>query len=499
MKQEFISRLRDSISISNSEFQNSYIWQKDQRYEFLTMLVTFVFLYIIISVTYPYPATMADSGNYILSAKTTTINAYRPIGYSWFIYFIHFFSHKISAIFTGQFIFNAFSQIVFLFTIKYFFQLRKFIYYLLSTLLILSPSILFCTNYIMSDSIFNSLTLLYITSSLWILKQPNIRNITVHLIILYVVINVRYAALFYPILSVVIFLYHIKKNILFGFVSILPIVITIFIYVDTKSRVKEIYHVDEFSPFSGWAMANNAVSVIPHINLRADAIEDKENKFIHQVVSSFPDSIYQFKYIRETSFMWNKEFPGKQILFYTVKQKQLGYSNSWAFTGQKFKKYGSFLIKKYPLEYFKYYLYPNFKQLFSSYKIPNVRVYKPDKLSTGYFNLDFDEFRYHFSFLHKFNSIRKVFTPLLWILFIVSVFALLGARTIFKKDQKILIAFVLIFILCYAGFSVIAHPINNFRYLIPIYSLQLLIISIVLKERNNIFSKIRKLKTFLEP
>jgi hypothetical protein len=467
----------------NTFFQSNsflpYLMKKEQKIELYIFIFVYVLLFFLLSFTYPYPALTADSGNYVVSAKTMTINGFRPMGYSWFINFFHLFSTKISTIFLGQFLINMLAQVTFIFSVKYLFQLKKIPYYTFSVLFVLSPSILFCTNYLMSDSIFNSLTIIYLTTALWIIKKPNGLNITLHLILLYFVINVRYAALFYPILSVGIFLLHIKKHKVYTIAAILPILISFHIFYSGKSEVNKVYGINEFSGFSGWATANNAVAIIPYIDLKPNDIEDKEIKFFHQVMTSYPDSIYAHKHINATDFMWKRAFPGKEILKYTIETQKYSYTKSWIYLGQKYKKYALFLIKRYPLQYFKYYLFPNFKQLFYSYKIPHVKKFTSNKLYDSYFNLKSEKYDYQYSFIHKFNPIRKLFIPILWFIFLLAVIILFVKRKLILTESKNLILFLLLFIIFYAGFSIIAHPINNFRYLIPIYSIQLLIPCIV--------------------
>lgn len=460
----------------------SYLTEKNQKLELLAMLALYILVFVSIQITYPYPAVTADTGNYILSAKTSIINGYRPMGYSWLIQLFHLFSENIKAIFIGQFIINCIAQLSFIFSVKYFFQLKNIPLYLFSLLFILSPSIIFCTNYIMSDSIFNSLTLLYLTTALWIIKHPNLVNTIFHFIVLYLTINVRYAALFYPILSIVIFILHSKKNKLFIAVALVPLLIGTIIYFDTKSTIKKTYDIEQFSAFGGWALANNAVSIIPHIYLEPEEIENEDSRLIHKIITRFPDSTYSHKHINATDFMWKKNFPGKNVLYHIQRESKLRYTQAWMLTGNKFKIYGSFLIKNYPIEYFKYYIFPNCKQLFYSYKVPNVKKYVPSNLSKGYFNLQFDRYDYKYSFLHKLNPIRKIFIPLLWILFFGSIVVLFKKKLIFKNEQTLLLLFLLIFFLTYVGFSIIAHPINNFRYLIPIYCIQLLTPIIVLNK-----------------
>lgn len=338
----------------------------------------------------------------------------------------------------------------------------------------------------MSDSVFNSLTLIYLATAFWIIKQPTALNIILHVVVLYLLIKVRYAALFYPILSFCILLLHSKKKRIFILVSLIPIIVSVKIYNETKSKTKEVYGLNEFSGFNGWATANNAVSIIPYIQLQPNEIKDRDSRVIHQIVTSYPDSAYQYKYINKTSFMWSKNFPGKKIHFYYMQNKKYNYNKAWIYAGMKLRNYSSFLIKRYPMKYFRYYLFQNFKYVFYTFKIPNVNKYTPDNLSKEYFQLKIDNYDYKYSFLHKFNTPRKIFTPILWVIFLISVVVMFIKNMVFQNDLSKLFVFILIFIISYVGFSIIAHPINNFRYLIPIYCFQLLIPCVVL---NKMLSK----------
>jgi len=457
----------------------NYLKAKEQKTELLIMAGVFVALYIVMRITYAYPLTTADSGSYILSAKNDMINGFRPIGYSWFISFFHSFSASTTGLFTGQFLLNAIAQLGFIFSIKYFFRLKGMFLYAFSVLFVLSPSIIFCTNYIMSDSIFHSLTLIYLATALWMIKKPNPYNIILHFVVLYLVINVRYAALFYPVMSIGILLLHAKQKKLYWLVAIIPAIIGFKIHHDTKAETKKVFGIDEFSGFSGWASANNAAAMIPYIDLQPSEIRDNQLNIIHQITTSFPDSVYQQKYIKATSFMWRKEFPGKRVLFYNMQNTRYNYVKAWVYTGKQFKEYAFFLIKRYPFKYIQHYIIPNFMRLFESFKIP-AKKYVPDDLSKGYYNLSIDEYEFEHAFLHKFDGARKVLEPALWVIFLAAVCVLFIKRMVLSSPNKEALIFLLLFLAFYAGFSVLAHPINNFRYLIPIYCIQLFVPCLVL-------------------
>ena len=77
----------------NTIFQSNsflpYLMKKEQKIELYIFIFVYILLFFLLSFTYPYPALTADSGNYVVSAKTMTINGFRPMGYSWFITFFH--------------------------------------------------------------------------------------------------------------------------------------------------------------------------------------------------------------------------------------------------------------------------------------------------------------------------------------------------------------------------------------------------------------------------
>jgi hypothetical protein len=82
-------------------------------------------LFIFLKVRFPYPLSESDSGNYILSAFSGTINGYRPYGYSGFMRFFHSFSDNIQFVNTWQYFMMALAAFLILFTVQYFFRLKN--------------------------------------------------------------------------------------------------------------------------------------------------------------------------------------------------------------------------------------------------------------------------------------------------------------------------------------------------------------------------------------
>ena len=112
--------------------------------------------FIVLRTVYPYPATMSDSGGYVLTAMNNVFNFYRPFGYSQFLRIVYFFSSSIHAVFTVQIILYAVSIAFFALTIKYFFKPQsQIVWYILLIILVLSPMAFFMSNAIMSDMLFS--------------------------------------------------------------------------------------------------------------------------------------------------------------------------------------------------------------------------------------------------------------------------------------------------------------------------------------------------------
>jgi len=151
-----------------------FLKEKQQKRELLLFVVVYVALFILIRFAYPYPDTFPDTGNYVLCAENMEIGGYRPIGYSWFLNFFHKISSSVHFVFVAQFLFNVIATLFLLFTIKFFFHPAKnYIYLIAAFLVILCPTALYLTNYLMSDSVFTSLTLIWTATAIWLMHRKN--------------------------------------------------------------------------------------------------------------------------------------------------------------------------------------------------------------------------------------------------------------------------------------------------------------------------------------
>ena len=459
----------------------SFLAQREQKIDLAIFGAAYLLLFILIRVCYPYIDVTADTGSYIQSAKTGIISGYRPYGYSRFLAVVHGLSASMGFLFTAQFLLYAFSGLFFLFTVKYFFPaVRKWAFYLLAGFVILEPNAWALTDLAMSDSLFQSLTLLFITEAMWLNRAKSITGnvllVAVHLLLLFLVFEVRYVALFYPLLSAVFLVARAQKKWQGALLALLPILLTVLVYNQTKSEMKKRFGESTFSAFGGWATANNAVSVLPYIELKPEELSDPDARFIHSVTTQFPDSVYSEKSIRDTDFMWSKTHPGKQALFlYRQQHPTSTYVKAWVHVGVMMGTYGNALIRKYPGLYLKHFLLPNAKQCFVHYPIFGYETFKPDSLQKEWFKLDQAEYHPRHRLFSAINPLLEIFFYLRWVIFGAGLVLMILRFRGFTPDQKPVLVTVLLFIICYIGFSVLSHPINNYRYLVPLYPFMLFI------------------------
>jgi hypothetical protein len=454
----------------------------------------FIAILIFLKLYYPYPTTETDSGNYILSAVTGKINGYRPYGYSGFMKFFAGISTDVRFLTTWQWAVTFKSVAFFLFTIKYIFRgLPRPAFYLLCLIAILNPSVIFMDSYMMSDSLFVSLTLLFLTTTMWIIYNGSYFAIVTNLILLWWCMDTRYIGLFYPLFSAAALGWAFWKR--FKWVAIVgvavPLIMLFFYRSSATDKMKEELGVETFSAFGGWQKANNGVAVLPYVKVDTSLITDPNVKVIHQTVRMFPDSFFKTDDIMATSFMWTRNYPGKVCLSQYIQQTRTPYLQAWAYMGTQMDAYGDFLQSNYRGEYFKHYIIPNFKNIFKVYVINESDTFKVDQNMKGLFTSDKDVYAYKAKVFKPLTQVRQISDSILWVILVVSMLAgLVMLRKLnWSVEQKLIVGALILFIGAFCGASTIAAPINNFRYMMPIFYAQLTIPVLILASIISSFMK----------
>jgi hypothetical protein len=178
-----------------------------------------------------------------------------------------------------------------------------------------------------------------------------------------------------------------------------------------------------------------------------------------------------------TNFMWVKTYPGKQCLSRYIQQTGTPYMKAWAYMGTQMDAYGDFLQSHYQSAYFQHFILPNFKNIFEVYEIMDLSDSTSYANMKDFFTYDREVYHYKSHFFRSLTGIRKIGDGLVWLALILSVIAglIMLKKLNWTIDQKVAVALLILFIGAFCGASVIAAPINNFRYMMPILYAQLVV------------------------
>ncbi|GIV33333.1 MAG: hypothetical protein KatS3mg031_0868 [Chitinophagales bacterium] len=450
-----------------------------QKTSLLIALGAGALLFVILHACYPYPDTFPDTGAYIQQAEILKFGSFRPIGFSVFLAWTHALSESFLFFRAAQFVLHFITALALFYSVVFFFRpCGGILYYGLLMATVMHPAALYLTGVVMSDSLFISLTYLYLASLIWIVGRANVFFIVLNLVLIYAITQVRYTGLFYPVISALSFFLAYREKVTAALLSLLPFAVIGLLIVQTRNGTEKHIGVKMFSGFSGWQLANNALHLIPHIQLSANEISDPEIRFVHQLVLITRDSVDYPKNDVSSDFIWNNKGPLKAVLFTSMQYTRQPYLTAWYRVSPILGKYGSFLIKKYPLAFARWFLLINFRRLL----YPDNEMFKRfesnvPEIAKDWFHLKGEGFRPGFAPFHKTAFLLPLLNLIGWILFITAVgfAAIRWKRLSFDPRQEKIFAILLGFVLLYSAFSVYAGPIVT-RYLIPVHTTQALLI-----------------------
>jgi len=322
-------------------------------------------LFLIFKLFYPYPNLVMDSYVYIRPlVEGRFVNSF-PMGYSWFLQLFSVFSRSATLLVWVQYLLLQASCGLFFFTLLYFFQPGKWIRLLLFLFLFANPVFLYCSNFIMSDALFTTLSILWITQLIWIINWPRLHWIIIHAVLLLLVFTVRYNALYYPFIATgVLLLIRTRLWLKVAAIALQFLLIGVFVQY-TRIEMERVSGIRQFSPFGAWRMANNALYMYGHICL--DKKDPAPEPFVRldNMVKDY------FNAVREVDDLADARSGGA---FYTADisspllqyMRQLyGYDTvflnlrTYGDVAPLYSAYGAWLARKYPLDYFRWFLWPS--------------------------------------------------------------------------------------------------------------------------------------------
>jgi hypothetical protein len=340
--------------------------REDRRYFWAGVGVS-VLLFVVFKLFYPYPNMVMDSYVYLKAAVLDLCANSFPIGYSKFLQVLIYLGFSANWIVAVQFLILDAACLLFFLTISYFFCPSRILLIILWIFLFCNPLLYYLSNFIMSDTLFTALSLLWVTQLIWLVGRPNRYMIWIHAVILLLVFSVRYNALYYPLVSVLAFLLSRLRPSLKLIGIALPFLLVGCFILFTRAEMKKMTGISQFSPFGGWQLANNALYMYGHVYQGEPANFTGELGQLDVSVRQYFDSTGRV----ESMLEYNANEPG---FYYSadgnsplVQYMYRKYGRDtvfqdfrkWGPMGELCSRYGKALIKSNPVAFGKYFAWPN--------------------------------------------------------------------------------------------------------------------------------------------
>lgn len=437
----------------------------------LAILVQF----IIFKLLYPY-ASFIDGDSYVYintAAANPYINTY-PIGYPRFLRLFSVFTKSDTALVSFQYLMIMASSLWLLFTLFYLYKPSRLTKWIMLILFLFNPVFLYISNYVLSDALFLSLSLIWVALLIWIIHRPGNKLIFWQLIVLLLAFTVRYSALYYPVITLIALLISkaTVRQKLFGITASFSVIAAFIVF--TATQYKALTGIWEYTPFSGWQIANNAMYAYRFVDSSDRKTTPKSLQELDNTVRKYFDTSRNLRthpvemLVASTVYMWDPKSPLNLYMKQVFKKDSAPQFKlkDWATIAPLYRQYGSFIAQTYPKIYFKHYIIPN-----------ALKFYTPPSEFLEAFNMGRDSIgmpaRNWFGYTSKktktafkdlkINSIA--FVPILFgIMNIVFIFGFISMCLLPLMNRKItqskIIIVVAVLWLFNFGFSVIASPIT---------------------------------------
>ncbi|KAA2239885.1 NAD(P)/FAD-dependent oxidoreductase [Chitinophaga agrisoli] len=364
--------------------------------------------FIIFKWLYPFAGFInGDSYAYLEAAYHNLDIYFYPIGYSRLLRLFSVFTKSDLALVTFQYLLLQGGIMYFLFTLFYFYNPRRVVKAILFYFMLFNPVFLYLSNYVSSDAVFLSLSLIWLTQLFWIVYRPTNRMILQNVVLLFILFTIRYNALYYPIIMAIAFLLsraHVGTKVAAFALGL--ILIGGFVQ-HTSNKYNILTGKRQFSPFTGWQLANNALYAYRYIDSADVKPVPAEFKELDRMVRTYFDTTRDTKKHPQemlqasTVYMWAPISPLQEYMKRKIpNDTSIGKLKQWATVAPLYAEYGAYLIKKYPAEFAEYYLWPNalkyyappveFLQTYSTGvdSVPRIALawfgYKSNKLTTQF-------------------------------------------------------------------------------------------------------------------
>jgi hypothetical protein len=444
---------------------------------------------------YYYPNFIPDSHAYLATAFNNQDVDARPIGYSKFLRLFSCLTTSPLALVLFQCLFLQGCVLYFLFSIKYLLKPGKWLFRLLIGLSIINPLPLFIGNLVSADALFASLSLIWFTQLLWILYRPNIQILILHALVLLLAFMMRYNALYYPFISLVVILFaQINRQSKVLAIGLIALFLIGFICA-TQVAYEKSTGKSLFIPAAGWQLAANALDAYEQLPLDSTAIAPFPFKKLQATIIRHIDSLNPIqKYIYHDLsyyYQYDKSSPLYTYMNRSFLKDSANSLKRWALMGTMYRAYGIYLIKQHPGAFFKYFILPNLAyfytpqiELIGDYNMGKDSI---DNLAVSWFGLKNTKVSQQKGFQTGITDYYPIIFALINAVFLLSFagFSLLGGFT--KSSQYVHRIFKLAMLLWLSNFcfSVLSSPVV-LRYqlfnVVVAYTIGGILINLIIRE-----------------
>lgn len=445
---------------------------KDRRQYIYIAGMTMLIQFLVFKYLYPYPNFMQDSYNYLRSAYSNLDANLWPVGYAKFIRFTGFFSHSDTLLVFAQYFFYHCCALYFFFTVLELTNTSKWVKGVIFVFLFLNPVILYLSNYITSDVYFIGISLIWISQLFKLIYKPGLFLLATHVLILLLAFTVRYHALMYPVISITVIVFcGVSLRVKLASIATIGVLISGFVFY-TTGQTERVMGTRQFSAFSGWQIASNAVYAYAHMKERPVIEVPEEFREVHTRVHAYLDSMQHIPMdLRPDKplmafYLWDPGSPLQPAANADHIADNRAHLVKMAAVSPLYSRYGKFLINRYPMEYIRYYILPNMLQ-YANPPAENLEVYndgadrvwpvaqewfgyKTDKVYTRSDTREMQLFAYYPAFM---VFIILLFTGL-W-----PGYLLIGGRNYTAPQFRNAFRITTFYWIVHVGFSVLASPV----------------------------------------
>jgi hypothetical protein len=367
-----------------------------KRYTLVALLGT-ILQFIIFKLLYPYADFFGDSYSYILAASLNLDINIWPIGYSKFLWLFHKITHSDTALVAFQFFLVQLSILYFFLTLLYFFHFSKASKYILAAYLFINPLSLYICNTINSDALFGALSILWFTKLIWISQRPKFYQLIIHALLLFLCFAIRNNAYYYPLVAItVIAVSQLKVSYKITGI-LLPALLIIPFIISTRNSAYEITGTRQFSLFTGWQLANNALYIYDKVSIDSSKLPTPQAVELNQISQDYFKHIEREDYRQNLEsyvgnfFIRQPEAPLKQYFFLHYAPKgDVSLIRDWGKVSADFEPFGKVIIAENPIAYARYFVLPNIKHYFlpplSHLEIYNYGINNVDEIAQQWFH-----------------------------------------------------------------------------------------------------------------